>query len=314
MTMRTQTLPQADFLAPQIVLGLMRIAENTDEEIRSLVATAREAGIDYFDHADIYSPGNSTHGCERRFAQALQLSSSERDQVTLQTKTGIVKEGGPYYDFSHEHIVSSVEESLRALDTDYIDVLLLHRPDPLVEPEEIAVAFDQLATSGKVRHFGVSNHTPAQIELLRTAVTQPLVVNQVQLSLPHAPLLTEGVQANTLGSSAHVSPDGAGIVEYCRIHGITLQAWSPYQSPSGTFVGSADYPELNAVLERLAQAYGVTPSGIAAAWITRHPAFIQVVLGTTRPERVREAVEAAEVRLSRQEWYELLRAAGHRVP
>lgn len=312
--MRTHTLPQSDLLAPQIVLGLMRIAEKTDEEIRSLVAAARDAGVDYFDHADIYSPGTSTHGCERRFAEALRLSSSERDQMTLQTKTGIVKEGGPYYDFSHEHIIRSVEESLRALNTDYIDVLLLHRPDPLVEPEEVAAAFDRLSSSGKVRHFGVSNHTPAQIELLRTAVTQPLMANQVQLSLPHAPLMTEGIQANTLGASAQVSPDGAGIVEYCRIHGITLQAWSPYQSPSGAFVGSADYPELNAVLERLAQRYGVTPSGIATAWITRHPAFIQVVLGTTRPERVAEAAEAADVRLTRQEWFELVRAAGHRVP
>lgn len=312
--MRTQTLPHTDVLVPQVVLGLMRIAENTDEQIRSLVATARDAGIDYFDHADIYSPGASTHGCERRFAKALRLGPSEREQVTLQTKTGIVKEGGPYYDFSYEHIVGSAEESLRSLDTDYIDVLLLHRPDPLVEPEEVAAAFDHLASSGKVRHFGVSNHTPAQIDLLRTAVTHPLVVNQMQLSLPHAALLTEGIQANTWGATAQVSPDGAGIVEYCRIHGITLQAWSPYQSPSGAFVGSADYPELNAVLDRLAHRYGVTASGIATAWITRHPAFIQVVLGTTRPERVAEAAEAAAVRLSRQEWFELVRSAGHRVP
>ncbi len=306
-------MPQTGITAPQVVLGMMRIAEKSDEQIRALVGAAREAGVDFFDHADIYGPGLSTHACERRFAEAMRLSSAEREQVTLQTKVGIVKDG-PHYDFSYEHIVGSAEGSLRALGTDYVDILLLHRPDPLVEPEEVARAFDHLASSGKVRHFGVSNHTPAQMDLLSAAISQPLVVNQMQLSLPHAAVLTEGIQANTLGAAAHVSPDGAGTVEHCRRNGITMQAWSPYQSPSGVFVGNPDYPELNRVLERLAGEHGVTPTGIATAWLTRHPAQIQVVLGTTQPSRVQEAVDGAGVRLSRAEWFELLRAAGHPVP
>ncbi|GAB3193199.1 aldo/keto reductase [Nesterenkonia suensis] len=311
--MRTQNILQTDITAPNVTLGLMRIAEKSDDQIRELVSAAREAGIDFFDHADIYSPGLTTHECERRFAEALRLSPAEREEVTLQTKAGIVKDG-PYYDLSSEHIVRSAEESLRSLQTDHIDVLLLHRPDILVAPEEVARAFDHLASTGKVRHFGVSNHTPGQIELLRTAVTQPLVVNQMQLSLPHAAILAEGVMANTLDQSAAVSPTGEGIVEYCRINGITLQAWSPYQSPHGVFIGSGQYPELNAVLDRLAHEYAVTPTAIATAWITRHPAGIQVVLGTTRPDRVAEAAAGSEIPLTRSEWYELLRAAGHPVP
>ncbi|WP_300345691.1 aldo/keto reductase family oxidoreductase [Nesterenkonia sp.] len=295
----------------RIIVGLMRIAEASDEQIRHLVDSARTAGVTWFDHADIYGP--TRHECERRFGQAVRLSSAEREQITLQTKVGIIKDG-PYYDSSYEHIIASVDESLRALNTDYIDVLLLHRPDPLVEPEEAARAFDALSAAGKVRQFGVSNHTPAQIELLRTAVDQPLTVNQIQLSVVHAAPVAEGILANTLGRAPAVTPDGAGVVEYCRREGIQLQAWSPFQSPSGVFLGSADYPELNAVLERLAQKYAVTPTGIAAAWITRHPADIQVVLGTTRGERVHEAAAGAQVKLSRAEWFELLRAAGHQVP
>lgn len=311
--MRTVQMPQTGLSAPQVILGMMRIAEMDDDAVRALVNAARDVGIDYFDHADIYSPGLSLHACERRFAQAMQLSPTEREKITLQTKVGIVKDG-PFYDFSYQHIISSVEASLRALNTEYLDVLLLHRPDPLVEPEEVAHAFDELAGSGKVRHFGVSNHTSAQLELLRRSLNQPLSVNQLQLSLPHAAIVTEGILANTLGASPEVSPDGAGVVEYCRMHGISLQAWSPYQSPTGVFIDNPDYPELNAALEELAKKHGVTPTGIATAWITRHPADIQVVLGTTRPGRVQEAAAGAQVRLSRAEWFQLLRAAGHSVP
>ncbi|PRZ13160.1 putative oxidoreductase [Nesterenkonia sandarakina] len=276
--MRTIELPAAELSASQLVLGLMRIHDKTDQQIRELYDRARAAGVDFFDHADIY--GSSAHQCERRFAEALKLSSAEREEVLIQSKVGIVRDG-PYYDFSYAHIITEVEESLRSLQTDHLDILLLHRPDPLVEPAEVARAFDELQAAGKVRHFGVSNHTVGQIELLRTAVTQPLVVNQMQLSLVHAPILTEGAQANTLGQTQTVSPAGADIVEYCRRHAITLQAWSPYQSPSGVFLDNPDYPELNAVLARLAGQHGVTPTGIATAWLTRHPADIQVVLGTT---------------------------------
>ncbi|MCH8563907.1 aldo/keto reductase [Nesterenkonia sp. LB17] len=309
--MRTIELPAAGRSTSQLVLGLMRIADKTDQQVRELYDRARAAGVDFLDHADIY--GETPHQCERRFAEAVKLTSAERDEVLIQSKVGIVKDG-PFYDFSYEHIITEVEESLRSLQTDHLDLLLLHRPDPLVEPAEVARAFDELQSAGKVRHFGVSNHTVGQIELLRTAVTQPLVVNQIQLSLVHAPILTEGAQANTLGQTGAVTPAGADIVEYCRRHAITLQAWSPFQSPSGVFLDNPDYPELNTVLERLAQQHGVTPTGIATAWLTRHPADIQVVLGTTQGSRVEEAAAGSEIRLSRREWYELLVAAGHRLP
>lgn len=302
-----------DLLAPNVVLGLMRITDKSDDEIRELVRVARDAGIDFFDHADIY--GSHMHQCEERFAEAMQLTPSERAEVTIQTKAGIVKEG-PYFDFSYERIVGQVEGSLRALRTDYIDILLLHRPDALVEPEEVARAFDELEAAGKVRAFGVSNHTPGQIDLLKSAVRQPLVANQLQLSITHAPIIAQGVAANMQGTDQAVTLDGGGIVDYCRLHGITIQAWSPFQAGffNGVFLDSPDYPELNEVIDRLAAQYDVPPLAIATAWITRHPAKMQVVLGTTTPERVSAAAQGSDIPLTRAEWYELFRAAGYRVP
>lgn len=311
--MRTLTLPGTGIVAPNVVLGLMRIADKTDDEVRTLVRTAREAGIDFFDHAAVY--GKDLHGCEARFAEAMNLSASERDEITIQTKAGIVKDG-PYFDFSYEHIVASVEGSLAALRTDRIDILLLHRPDALVEPEEVARAFDELETSGKVRHFGVSNHTPGQIDLLRKYVRQPIVANQLQLSITHAPIISQGVAANMLAEQQSVTLDGGGVVDYCRLNDITIQAWSPFQAGffTGVFLGSPDYPELNAAIDRLAGEYGVPPIAIATAWITRHPARMQVVLGTTNPERVTGAAQGSDIPLTRAQWYELFRAAGHLVP
>jgi predicted oxidoreductase len=290
----------------------MRIQEKTDEEVRTLVKTARDAGISFFDHADVY--GSALHGCETRFAEAMQLTSSEREQIVLQTKAGIVREG-PYFDYSYEHLVESVEGSLAALGTDYIDILLLHRPDALVEPDEVARAFDELSASGKVRAFGVSNHTPGQIELLRKSVTQPLVANQLQLSVTHAPLVAQGVAANMQGLDQSISRD-SGTLDYCRLHDITVQAWSPFQAGffNGVFLGSPDYPELNAVIDRLSKKYDVPAIAIATAWITRHPAQMQVVLGTTNPERVAGAALGSEVPLTRAEWYEMFRTAGYTVP
>ncbi|PZU46634.1 MAG: aldo/keto reductase [Microbacterium sp.] len=306
-------VPLGATTAPNVVLGLMRIAESSDDEVRTLVSAARDAGIDFFDHADIYGPG--LHDCERRFAEALRLTPSQRAEITIQSKAGIVKDG-PYFDFSYDHLVRSVEGSLEALDTDYLDILLLHRPDALVEPDEVARAFDHLEQSGKVRAFGVSNHTPRQIDLLRTALRQPIVANQIQLSIPHAPAIAQGVDANVAGDAQSVTLDGGGIVDYCRVNGITLQAWSPLQSgtDAGVFLGSDAYPELNAVIDRLAAQYDVPALAIATAWITRHPAGIQVVLGTTTPARVTEAALGSDLPLTRAEWYELFRAAGHRVP
>ena len=311
--MKTFTLPGTDITAPNVVLGLMRIAEKSDDEIRELVHTARDAGIDFFDHADVY--GDELHECERRFAEAMQLTPSERDGITIQTKAGIVKDG-PYFDFSRDHLVESVEGSLAALGTDHIDILLLHRPDALVEPEEVARAFDELHESGKVLNFGVSNHTPRQIDLLRRHVRQPIVANQLQLSITHEPIIAQGVAANMVAESQSVTLDGGGIVDYCRLNDITIQAWSPFQAGffNGVFLGSPDYPELNAAIDRMAAKYDVSPMAIATAWITRHPAHMQVVLGTTTPDRVTQAAAGSDLPLTRAEWYELFRTSGHLVP
>lgn len=308
-----KTIPFGSTTAPAVVAGMMRIDDKDDSRIRELYESARSVGIDFFDHADIY--GGRMHFCEERFAAALDLSTAERDEIVIQTKCGIVPAQG-MFDFSYEHIVRQVEGSLAALRTDRIDVLLLHRPDALVEPEEVARAFDELEASGKVRSFGVSNHTPRQIDLLRTAVQQPIVANQLQLSITHAPIIAQPAAANMMAEEQSVVRDGGGIVEYCRINGITIQAWSPFQGGffTGVFLGNPEYAELNAVIDRLAAAYDVTPLAIATAWITRHPAHMQVVLGTTTPGRVRDAAAGADLELTRAEWYELFRAAGHLLP
>lgn len=310
--MKTFTLPGTDITVPNVVLGLMRIQDASDDEVRTLVKTAHDAGITFLDHADVY--GTPKHGCERRFAEAMRLTSSEREQFTIQSKAGIVGDG-PYFDFSYEHLITSVNGSLEALGTDYLDILLLHRPDALVEPDEVARAFDELHAAGKVRAFGVSNQTPGQIELLKRSVSQPIVANQLQLSLTHAPMIAQGIAANMQGADQSLVRD-VGILDYCRLHDITIQAWSPFQAGffDGPFLGSDRYPELNAVVDRLAEKYGVPPEAIAVGWITRHPAQMQVVLGTTTPSRVQAAAQGSELPLTRPEWYELFRAAGYRVP
>jgi Predicted oxidoreductase len=311
--MKTIALGTSQLQVPTVVTGMMRIESLSDAELRALYDTSRAAGIDFFDHADIYGSAPA-HACEARFADALRLNSSEREQIVLQSKAGIVKEG-PYFDFSYEHLIEAVDGSLAALRTDYLDVLLLHRPDALVEPEEVARAFDELSAAGKVRHFGVSNHTPAQIELLRRYVRQPLLANQLQLSITHAAIITQGMAMNMNGVDQSISRD-VGVLDYCRLNDITIQAWSPFQAGffTGVFLGNPDYPQLNAVIDRLAADYQVAPEAIATAWILRHPARMQVVLGTTNPERVTAAAAGADLELTRAQWYELAVAAGHLVP
>jgi predicted oxidoreductase len=257
--------------------------------------------------------GGAPHVCEARFGDAVKLSATDRGRIVIQSKAGI-RPG--YFDFSFEHIIEAVDGSLKALRTDYLDVLLLHRPDTLVEPEDVARAFDTLHAAGKVRHFGVSNQTPGQIELLKSAVKQPLLFNQVQLSIAHANLFAQGIAANMDGLDQSISRD-VGLLDYSRLKGMTLQAWSPLQKGffEGVFIGDREnYAELNDVMDELANKYAVTPTGIAVAWITRHPANLQVVLGTTRPDRVRESVAGSDVTLAREEWYRLFRAAGHTLP
>lgn len=309
--MKTYQVPHSPLTLPSVILGLMRIADMPDAGIRALFDAALDCGVTFFDHADIY--GGTLHRCEARFGAALRLTAADRAAVTLQSKVGI---GKGYFDFSKEHILRNVDGSLAALNTEYLDILLLHRPDTLVEPEEVAEAFDILHAAGKVRHFGVSNQTPGQIELLKTAVRQPLLFNQVQLSITHSNLIAQGIAVNMNGLDQSISRD-VGLLDYSRLKGMMLQAWSPFQRNffDGVFLGDrVNHPDLNDVLDELAAAYGVTPTGIATAWITRHPANIQVVLGTTKPARVREAAAGSDITLTRPEWYRLFRAGGHILP
>jgi predicted oxidoreductase len=309
--MKTYELPKTGRNVSSVILGLMRIPSMSNAEIARLVGAARDAGVNVFDHADIY--GGERHRCEARFGEAVTFTAAEREAVVIQSKAGI-RPG--FFDFSEEHILRSVDGSLAALKTDYLDLLLLHRPDTLVEPEEVASAFDKLQAAGKVRHFGVSNQTPGQIELLKSAVKQPLVVNQVQLSITHAPLIAQGVAANMAGLDQSISRDN-GLLDYSRLNNMMLQAWSPFQKGffDGVFLGDREnFAKLNDVLDDLAKVYGVTPTGIAVAWITRHPAKMQVVLGTTNPGRVLEAAAGSDVPLTREEWYRLFTAAGHVLP
>jgi predicted oxidoreductase len=308
--MKNFTPPQTSLEASRVILGLMRIAELDDKEIQSLVGAARDSGINFFDHADVYG-GN--HGCERRFGDAITFAPADRDSVIVQSKVGI-RDG--FWDFSKEHILESVDESLAALRLDYLDILLLHRPDTLVEPDEVAAAFDSLKASGKVRNFGVSNQTPPQVELLKRSVRQPLAFNQVQLSITHAPLIAAGIAANMAGLDQSIDRDN-GILDYARLNNITLQAWSPFQKGffDGVFIGDREnFGPLNDALDEIAATHGVTPTGIAVAWITTHPATMQVVLGTTTPSRVIESAAGSDIQLSREEWYRLFTAAGHTLP
>lgn len=305
-------MPGSLLEAPRVICGLMRIDQLSDQQIRDLVDAALESGINFFDHADIYG---GDHLCERRFFEAMKLSSAKREDLIIQTKAGIVLDG-PYFDFSSQHLVESVNQSLSALGTDYIDILLLHRPDALMEPPEVAAAFDQLWHQGKVHHFGVSNSTPGQIELLRRWLPQPIMANQVQLSITHCPIIASGIASNMANLDQSLER-GAGLVDYCNLNHITLQAWSPFQAGffTGSFLGDREnYGPLNEVIDRLAAEYQVQPIAIATAWILRHPAKMQVVLGTTQPARVKAAAAATSFELTRPQWYELFRAAGHMVP
>ena len=306
--MKKIKIANTDMTASQLILGCMRINESGKNPVET-IQTAYDHGINFFDHADIYGAGE----CETIFSKALKETSISRSDIYLQSKVGI--KPGIAFDFSKQHIIEAVEGSLKRLDTDYLDALLLHRPDTLIEPEEVAEAFSQLEKAGKVRAFGVSNQNPGQIELLKTAVKQPLNINQLQFGLKHTGMIDAGINVN-MENQAGLVRDG-GILEYSRIHDMTIQAWSPFQYGffEGVFVGNDEkFPELNARLLELAEQYKVTPSGIAVAFINRHPAKFQTVLGTMTPSRIIEATEAADIVLTREEWYSLYMAAGNILP
>lgn len=292
---------------PSIALGCMRIANMDVDSVSALVQTAMDEGINFFDHADIYGGGKS----EEVFSKAVDMSPASREKMIIQSKCGI-RNG--FFDFSKEHILTSVDGILKRLNTDYLDVLLLHRPDTLMEPEEVAEAFEQLYVSGKVRHFGMSNQNPMQLQLLQKYIQQPLLFNQLQLSIMRTGMIDAGLNVNMKVPSS-VDHDGQ-ILEYCRLNDITIQAWSPFQYGffEGIFLNNDQFPELNAVIDKIAAKYAVTNSAIAVAWILRHPAKIQTIIGTTKTSRVKDMAKATDISLTREEWYEIYRAAGNILP
>ena len=308
--MRYITLGQDDKELSEIVLGMMRIEDKSVKEVEELVETALSVGINAFDLADIYGRGR----CEELLGLVLKNRPDLREKMWIQSKCGIRMEEFTYFDFSKEYILQSVDEILERLQVDYLDSLLLHRPDALMESDPVAEAFDLLYKQGKVRDFGVSNQNPMMMELLKKDVKQPLAVNQLQLSAAFTPGFESGFHVNMEDSQAAMR-DGS-IFEYCQLHDVVIQAWSVLQFGyfKGNFVGNEKFQALNQVLDRLAFKYGVTPSTIAISWILRYPAKMQAVVGTTNPKHLREVSQAGNFSLTRKEWYEIYLAAGNDLP
>lgn len=304
--MKTIDIGNSGLISSAMGIGCMRIAELSVKETEAFIENALSLGINLFDHADIYGGGR----CEELFGKALAGAPGLRDRLILQSKCGIRK---GYYDLSGKYILDSVDGILRRLQTDHLDLFLLHRPDSLMEPEEIAEALHRLSCSGKALAFGVSNMNPAQIELLQQATNHRLVVNQMQLSLACSGMIDSGLHAN-VPSPADSRDDS--ILEYCRRKKITIQTWSPlqYGQFQGVFLGNEKYPELNAELNRLAESYGVEPAAIAIAWILRHPARMQVLTGSKSIQRIARMAAAAQIELTREQWYRLYCAAGNVLP
>ena len=312
--MRYMNLGLSGFRASRVALGVMRIDQKSREEARTIVETAMNAGVDFFDTADCYHAGASS----RALGQALKDLSVDRDSVGIQTKFGIFRNPDSdkitRYDFSKDHLLKTLDQELINLQTDHVDFVLLHRPDTLVDLDDLAEAFNELQSSGKVRHFGVSNVNPMQVDLLQSAVSQRLEVNQLQFGLGHTGMVDQEIHVN-MGDDPSLDHDG-GLLAYSRLKSMTIQAWSPFQMGffDGVFLDNPRYPELNAELDKLAQQHGVAKSAIALAWILRHPASIQVLLGSMTPERITQMAAGADVDLTAQEWYDLYLSAGHDLP
>lgn len=302
-----QNIGQTGIQATRIALGCMRMSDLKGKQAEEVVGTALDLGINFFDHADIYGGGLS----ELRFRDAIKHLNVNRDKMIIQSKCGI-REG--YFDFSKEYILSSVDGILERLGTEYLDFLILHRPDVLVEPEEVAEAFTKLRAEGKVKHFGVSNQNRFQMELLQSYLDEPLAVNQLQLSPAHTPMFDAGLNVNML-NKASIEPDD-GIVDYCRLKRVTIQAWSPFQIDlsRGLFVNHPDYKELNETIAKLAKNYNVSSEAIVIAWILRHPAKMQAIVGSMNPSRLKAIDKANDIALTRKEWYDIYRSAGNILP
>ncbi|MFS5152808.1 aldo/keto reductase [Streptococcus agalactiae] len=302
-----QNIGQTGIQATRIALGCMRMSDLKGKQAEEVVGTALDLGINFFDHADIYGGGLS----ELRFRDAIKHLNVNRDKMIIQSKCGI-REG--YFDFSKEYILSSVDGILERLGTEYLDFLILHRPDVLVEPEEVAEAFTKLRAEGKVKHFGVSNQNRFQMELLQSYLDEPLAVNQLQLSPAHTQMFDAGLNVNMLNKASIEHDDG--IVDYCRLKRVTIQAWSPFQIDlsRGLFVNHPDYKELNETIAKLAKNYNVSSEAIVIAWILRHPAKMQAIVGSMNPSRLKAIDKANDIALTRKEWYDIYRSAGNILP
>ncbi|MBS4957749.1 MAG: aldo/keto reductase [Clostridium sp.] len=305
--MKKISMANGNITASEIGLGCMRIADLDKKKVNNLINTALDCGINFFDHADIYGKGKS----EEIFSESISLTPSLREKIIIQSKCAI-RPG--MYDYSKEHILNSVDGILKRLKTDYLDILLLHRPDTLMEPEEVSEAFEKLYNEGKVRNFGVSNHNSMQIELLNKYLKNKITINQLQFSIMHTGIIDSGLNVN-MKNSPSIDRDSS-ILEYCRLNDITIQAWSPYQYGffEGTFIDNPKFPELNKKLKELAEKYNVSSTAIATAWILRHPAKIQTIVGTTNENRLKDICTASNVNLTRQEWYEIYLSAGNMLP
>ena len=308
--MNRMNLPNGLENVSRLILGCMRMPDLSVDKAAEMVKTSMDLGINFFDNATCYTDGVA----EERFGEAWTKAGIARDHFILQTKCGLCFDRNEF-DWRRETILSSVDDSLRRMKTDYLDILLLHRPDLLYEPEEVAAAFDSLEKSGKVRHFGVSNVPPMMLEVLKHTVKQPLIINQLQLSLEQSQLIDAAFYMNNLTTERSIDRDN-GLLDYCRLHNITIQAWSPLQYGmfGGCFIDDPKYPELNAALAELAEKYHVTKAAIALAWILRHPAQMQVIVGTMNPRHLEESAAATQVSLTHHEWYQLYLAAGKFLP
>ncbi len=295
---------------PAIIQGCMRMPALSIEDATRVIRNACDLGVTFFDHATCYGKGEA----EQRFGDAFPRTGLKREDVFLQSKVGLCFERNEF-DWTKENILESVNDSLRRLSTDYLDAVLLHRPDVIFEPEEVAEAFQRLSDSGKVKYFGVSNLMPMQIELLKKYVRQPLVFNQVQLSLEQSQLIDQALYMNNKTTEYSVNRDGS-LLDYCRLNDITIQAWSPLQYGffKGTFVDHPDFPELNKALGEIGEREGASKTAVAIAWILRHPAKMQAIVGTMNPAHMRDICDASKVNLSHHDWYQLYLAAGKYLP
>lgn len=313
--MRQIKIGNTNFSASAIAFGIMRMNKLSVDEAVKALETAHDTGINFIDSSDIYGHGKS----EEIFGEALEKSSLSRDDFYIQSKTGIFEDESQNYkttryDFSKEHIIKSVDGILSRMKIDYLDSLLLHRPDALMDPAEIAAAFDELQKDGKVRHFGVSNFNPMQVELLQAGLSQKLLINQLQLSVMHTGPIDFNIHTNM--TDARSIDHDRGVLDYSRLHNMTVQAWSPFQygQIEGNFIGNPMFPEVNDVLQKLADKKGVSKNAIAAAWILRHPAIGQVIIGTMTPEHIVDSAKGADISLTAQEWYDIYLAAGNDLP